>query len=229
MTMPPSHPDDELLASFQGGDLVGASASGVRDHISTCQRCAALIEELGTLRVALAELPDVAPPVPLQLIPPVRDVPARQPMGLAVRRLFAPLMAVGILLAVVGGVGVSGGLAGSLGSAAPARDITAGMFQTSGGEPGAPAGPTMGAAVPSSAGGATRESRPASPGADALGAGGRATDAGAGAGAGAGAPRAERVGAWPILVVLGVALAIGAAGLRATLGRRRAASSRPGS
>ncbi len=224
MTMPPSHPDDELLASFQEGDLAGASASGVRAHVSTCQRCAALIEELGTLRVALAELPDIAPPRPLQFIPPVRDAHARQPMGLVVRRLFAPLMAVGILLAVVGGVGVAGSLAGSLGSAAPARD-TAGTFQTLGAEPGATAGPTLGALVPSTTGGATRESRPASPGADALGAGGRSTDAGAGAGA----PRAERVGAWPILVVLGVALAIGAAGLRATLGRRRAASSRPGS
>ncbi len=225
MTMPPSHPDDELLASFQEGDLAGASASGVRDHVSTCQSCAALIEELGTLRVALAELPDIAPPRSLQFIPPVRDAHARQPMGLVVRRLFAPLMAVGILLAVVGGVGVAGSLAGSLGSAAPARDTAAGMFQTLGAEPGATAGPTLGALIPSTTGGATRENRPASPGADALGAEGRSTDAGAGAGA----PRAERVGAWPILVVLGVALLISAAGLRATLGRRRAASSRPGS
>ncbi|PZR61250.1 MAG: hypothetical protein DLM71_08775 [Chloroflexi bacterium] len=224
MTMPPPHPDDELLASFQDGDLAGAAAGGVRDHLSACQRCTAVIEELGTLRIALAELPDIAPPRPLRLIPPVGEAHARQPMGLVVRRLFAPLMAVGILLAVVGGVGVAGGLAvGSLESAAPARDTAADAFQTLGGEPGGPAGPTVGAAVPSSAGGATRESRPASPGADALGAGGRAT----GAGAGAGAPRAERVGAWPILIVLGVALLIGAAGLRATLGRRRPSSSRP--
>ncbi|MEX0710225.1 MAG: hypothetical protein WD116_03370 [Chloroflexota bacterium] len=110
MTMPnTSHPDDERLAACAGGDADAASDRALAEHVSACDRCAPIVDELTLLRVALATLPDLAPSRPLRLIPPVPSSAPRPigPLGW-LRRLAAPAMAAGAGLVVVGAVGMSG-------------------------------------------------------------------------------------------------------------------------
>jgi len=116
MTMPnTSHPDDERLAAYAGGDADATSDRALVAHLSGCDRCAPIVDELALLRGALALLPDLAPSRPLRLIPPVPDA-TPQPAGpLAwLRRLAAPAMAAGAGLALVGAVGLSGAISGTL-------------------------------------------------------------------------------------------------------------------
>lgn len=104
-----SHPDDERLAAYAGGDADAVSDRALAEHLSTCDRCAPVVDELTLLRVALAGLPDLAPSRPLRLIPPVApSAPqAAGPLGW-LRRLAAPAMAAGAGLVLVGAVGMSG-------------------------------------------------------------------------------------------------------------------------
>ena len=62
------HPDDELLAAFADGEETGAAT-----HVDTCDRCAALVHDLGMLRTSLADLPDIAPHRPLRYLPEVEE------------------------------------------------------------------------------------------------------------------------------------------------------------
>jgi hypothetical protein len=124
MTMPNAfHPDDERLAAYAGGDADAVSDRALVEHLSSCDRCPAIVEELTLLRRALAALPDLSPSRPLRLIPPV---PAAAPRAVGalpwLRRLAAPAMAAGAGLVLVGAVGMSG-LVGPFGAASAGRNL----------------------------------------------------------------------------------------------------------
>ena len=98
------HPDDELLAAYAGDAADALTDASLVAHLSGCERCRPLVDELSLLRGALAELPDLAPSRPLRLIPPVpAPVAAR---GSWLRRLTAPAMAAGAGLVLVGAIGI---------------------------------------------------------------------------------------------------------------------------
>lgn len=103
-----NHPDDERLSALAGRDPEAADDATLVAHVSSCDRCAELVRELGALRAALAELPDLAPPRPLRLLPPAEGAPAHDGLATWVRRLFAPALAAGTALALVGAVGTTG-------------------------------------------------------------------------------------------------------------------------
>jgi len=112
MTMQhPIHPDDERLAALAGGDPEVTSDTALRAHVDTCDQCAGVVRELGSLRTALAELPDLVPPRPLQLLPPVAEQKATARTGW-LRRLAGPAMAAGFALVVAGAIGTSGIVSG---------------------------------------------------------------------------------------------------------------------
>ena len=109
------HPHDERLAALAGGDPEAAADSALRAHVSPCDRCGPLLDELAVLRAALAELPDLVPGRRIQLIPPVPAETPRQGIAGWLRTLAGPVMAAGAGLALVGAVGLGslamGGLA----------------------------------------------------------------------------------------------------------------------
>ncbi len=117
------HPEEERLSALAGGDPEATGDVALRAHIETCDRCTTLVRELGELRVALAQLPDLAPSRPLQLIPPVPEpVPAG---GGWLRRLAAPAMAAGAAMVVIGAVGFGATALSRMGAAsgaAPAHE-----------------------------------------------------------------------------------------------------------
>lgn len=102
------HPDDERLAALAGDDPDVAADTELRSHVSACTQCRDLVDELATLRSALAELPDLVPSRRLQLLPPVAE--PRAARGGWMRRLAAPVMAGGFGLVLVGAIGTSGAL-----------------------------------------------------------------------------------------------------------------------
>ena len=110
------HPDDERLAALAGGDPDAAADAELSAHVDSCSRCSDFVDELATLRSALAELPDLVPSRRLQLIPPVAE-PRAAASGGFLRRLAAPVMAAGFGLVLVGAVGTSGILNWAAGSA----------------------------------------------------------------------------------------------------------------
>jgi hypothetical protein len=122
MTMPHPHPDDELLAAYAGGDADALADRALAAHLTACDRCRPLVDELSLLRGALAELPDLAPSRPLRLIPPV---PAALAGGSWLRRLTAPAMAAGAGLVLVGAIGV-GATGAFFGQAASVGDSLSG-------------------------------------------------------------------------------------------------------
>lgn len=115
----PNHPDDERLSALASGDTDATADARLTDHVSSCHRCTELVTELGALRAALSDLPDLAPPRPLQLLPPVEAAPAgaADRLGGWARRFFAPVLASGAALALVG----------TIGTAAPALSPMAGQ------------------------------------------------------------------------------------------------------
>ena len=120
MTMQFPHPDDERLAALAEHDPEALADASLGAHLSACDRCSTLVAELAALRLALADLPDLAPSRRLRLVPPVRE--ARRAGGFA-RRLFAPALAAGLLLSLAGGIGSFvtyqwGGMASSAGAPA---------------------------------------------------------------------------------------------------------------
>lgn len=104
-----THPDDERLAAYASADREALADRELTAHVSSCDRCRPMVDELAILRDALALLPDIAPSRPLRLIPPMAE-PAQHDRGALawLRRLAAPAMAVGVGLVLVGAVGVSG-------------------------------------------------------------------------------------------------------------------------
>jgi hypothetical protein len=104
-----THPDDERLAAFASADRDAVSDRELAAHIESCDRCRPIVDELTTLRAALALLPDLAPSRPLRLIPPVAEPSARPGGALPwLRRLAGPAMVAGAGLVLVGAVGASG-------------------------------------------------------------------------------------------------------------------------
>lgn len=111
-----SHPDDERLAAYAGGDADALNDRELVAHLSSCDRCRPLVDDLAMLLSALAALPDLAPSRPLRLIPPVL-APATPRAGAIgwLRRLAAPAMAAGAGLVLIGAIGVgSSGVVGDI-------------------------------------------------------------------------------------------------------------------
>lgn len=125
------HPADERLSALAAGDTEATSDATLNAHVTSCDRCADAVAELGVLRAALADLPDIAPHRPLRLLPPVEaEAPrAADRLGLWARRLFAPALTAGAALAMVGVVGTAlpslGGMAQSGGADSLASERTA--------------------------------------------------------------------------------------------------------
>ncbi len=213
-----NHPDDERLSALASADTDATADATLTAHVSSCDRCTQLVSELGVLRVALGDLPDLPPSRPLQLLPPVEADRAVDRLGGWARRFFAPVVAAGAALALVGTVG----------TAAPVLDQMA-----SGGAGGADSGAVQELLEPAESA-ASEEPTVGDAAAEAL-----ASDGGASAspvaaarstprardesGVGAdqdtdaeGAPVSSSEGRspWPMVLFVGVALMVGAAGLR---------------
>lgn len=112
------HPDDERLSALAAADDDARTDASLRAHVNACDRCRGVMGELTSLRTHLAALPDLAPPRPIRFVLPPRAV---APVGFAqlVRRLFAPALAAGTTLAIIGAVGFSTssmGLGGAAGA-----------------------------------------------------------------------------------------------------------------
>jgi hypothetical protein len=104
----PNHPDDERLSALAWGETDATADTSLTGHVAGCTRCTDLVIELGALRASLAELPDLAPSHPLRLLPPVETDASRvDRLGGWARRFFAPVLAAGAALALVGLVGTT--------------------------------------------------------------------------------------------------------------------------
>jgi hypothetical protein len=160
MTMPHPHPDDELLAAYAGGDADALADRGLAAHLTACDRCRPLVDELSLLRGALAALPDLVPSRPLRLIPPV---PAGSARGSWLRRLTAPAMAAGAGLVLVGaiGVGATGAIGGLFGQAASVGDNLSGAAASE--REGVPAGADSPSLAPEDTTGSVDNERSNSP------------------------------------------------------------------
>jgi hypothetical protein len=106
----PNHPAEERLAALASHETDATADDRLTSHVASCKRCTTIIDELGALRSALAGLPDVAPSRPLRLLPPVEAAPTPATGGFAgwARRFFAPVLATGAALALVGAIGTAG-------------------------------------------------------------------------------------------------------------------------
>jgi len=104
----PNHPHDERLSALASGDPEAVADSALSEHVASCLRCTDTVAELGALHAALAEMPDLQPHRPLQLLPPVPDTPARgDRVGGWARRFFAPMLTAGAAIAMVGFIGTA--------------------------------------------------------------------------------------------------------------------------
>lgn len=123
------HPDDERLSALAFRDTDATADASLTTHVSSCDRCTDLVNELGALRASLAELPDLQPHRPLRLLPEVAESPVGvDRFGGWARRFFAPLATAGAALAMVGLVGTAApalnGMASSAGGQADAAPST---------------------------------------------------------------------------------------------------------
>ena len=116
----PNHPNDERLSALASRDPEATADSALSDHVASCHRCADTVAELGALRASLAELPDLRPHRPLQLVPPVTEPSPSRVDGVGgwARRFFAPVLTAGAALAMVGLVGTTAPLLGGMASQA---------------------------------------------------------------------------------------------------------------
>ena len=151
MTMPHPHPDDERLAAYAGADRDALTDTALVEHLSSCDRCRPMVDELSLLRGALAELPDLAPSRPLRLIPPVPAPATTANRGSWLRRLTAPAMAAGAGLVLVGaiGVGATGAVGNFFGQAASGVFANVGDNLSAAGESQREGVPAAGADSPS--------------------------------------------------------------------------------
>jgi hypothetical protein len=145
----PNHPHDERLSALASGEAEATADAELTAHVTSCIRCTGLIDELGALRAVLAELPDVAPTRPLRLLPPVEAAPASAAdrLGGWARRFFAPVLASGAALALVGVIGtaapsfseMASGQGGGTDGAATVQEEAAGAAASDAAAGGAPA------------------------------------------------------------------------------------------
>jgi hypothetical protein len=129
------HPHDERLAALASDDPEVAGDTALRAHVSACDRCGLMLAEMSALRTALAELPDLVPSRPLQLLPPTPEPAASGAGSGLLRRLWGPFMVAGAGLVLVGAIGLSGGTE-SLMQGMSAEDAGApGDFETMSSDP----------------------------------------------------------------------------------------------
>ncbi|MGI8999819.1 MAG: hypothetical protein ACR2GO_08950 [Candidatus Limnocylindria bacterium] len=103
-----NHPDDEHLSALASHETDATADATLTTHVSSCDRCTELVSELRALRTALADLPDVQPSRPLRLLPPVEaQASGVDRLGGWARRFFAPVLAAGAAVAMVGVVGTA--------------------------------------------------------------------------------------------------------------------------
>lgn len=221
-----THPDDERLSAHASGETDADERASITLHLAACTRCQSIVSDLRAIQTALAELPDLAPPRPLRLLPAIE--PATEPAGDRltgwVRRVFAPVLTAGAALALVGVVGtalpaVDGMGAGAQGGAA--EDATTLRMGASD----APAAAELAPDAEASDGAAlfeTETTEEADSGVDPA----QQNDGGT---AQAGDPADDRVSdaslpaersPWPMVLFTGVALMIGAVALRWILAPR---------
>jgi hypothetical protein len=98
-----NHPDDERLSALASQEADAMADAALTAHVASCPQCTTMVDELTVLTANLAALPDVAPNRPLRLVPEVTHGADR--LGTWVRKVFAPVMAAGTALALVGMVG----------------------------------------------------------------------------------------------------------------------------
>lgn len=119
MTMDPQlHPEDERLSELAARDGDAAGDAVLVAHVDACDRCRSVVHDLALLRSQLAQLPDLAPARPIRIVLPPREPAPAERVAATVRRLFAPLVAAGATLALVGAVGLGSLGPGGAGSAA---------------------------------------------------------------------------------------------------------------
>jgi hypothetical protein len=106
MMDPVQHPDDERLSAFAAGDEDQRRDSTLRAHVESCERCHPIVDELRLMVGHLRAMPDLAPPRPIRIVLPERRSAAHGGLVELVRRLFAPALAAGATLALVGAVGL---------------------------------------------------------------------------------------------------------------------------
>lgn len=150
------HPDDALLSALAFRDTDATADASLTTHVSSCDRCTDLVNELGALRASLAELPDLQPHRPLRLLPEVAESPVGvDRFGGWARRFFAPLATAGAALAMVGLVGTAlpalNGMASSAGGQADTAASTMAGGEAAAEAPEAAPEPSaaLGAAAPS--------------------------------------------------------------------------------
>ena len=163
--MQPNHPDDERLAALAASETDAVVDSSLVTHVAGCPRCGPMVDDLRTLRSALAELPDITPSRPLRFLPVLPEA-SRQRLGWLglLRGLTTPAMAVAVVLILVGAIGTMGGGLGSLGSAGAAPvsgDLNAAAGRASGAP--VPAAQQPGASKSREGSGATSAPTPALP------------------------------------------------------------------
>lgn len=202
------HPDDERLSALASRDAEATGDAALASHVSSCARCTDLVDELGALRMSLANLPDLRPHRTLRLVPPVADSPAAGGTAGWIRRIFGPALIAGATLAMVGLVGTATPTLDGMASEAQQ------VFQD--------AGTSLEAAArEAGADGAGRDDDAPATGNAAI----EAAEGEGGAAAGEGAVDVERGetldgdlpaerSPWPMVLFTGVALMIGAALLR---------------
>ena len=232
-----NHPDDERLSALASRDTDATADATLTAHVTSCDRCTELVNELGLLRVALADLPDLRPSRSLQLVPPVEADHAVDRLGGWARRFFAPVLVSGAALVLVGVIGTaspaitgmaSSGQAGSAPSPAHEEAATAASEATASDHV---ALPSIAAAAPGYAEGgdaSTRDTATAEPSAEAD------TFASGGELAAAGEPGTDSAeqdetantlvessrSPWPMVLFAGVALIVGALLMRWILAPR---------
>ena len=117
------HPDDERLSALASRDADATADAALASHVESCARCTDLVAELGALRMSLAELPDLRPHRPLQLVPPVAAQSSADGAAGWIRRFFAPALAAGAALAMVGLVGTAAPALDGMASGGISQDV----------------------------------------------------------------------------------------------------------
>ena len=206
----PNHPDDERLAALASSDDDATADASLNSHVAACVQCTEVVGDLRGLQTSLGELPDIAPPRPLRLIPPVEASEPAAGAGAWIRRLFAPVMTAGGALVLAGVVGTAvpalDGMAASGGGDAAIEVFTASDAVDDGAAAGgAPAAQESAASGDGTTTGSGQEESE-----------GRSTDLDESGGSGLPAERSP----WPMVLFTGVALMVGIALLRWILAPR---------
>lgn len=110
----PDHPQPERLSALSSGDADALGDPTLAAHVRECAECTDTVDDLGRLRSALGDLPDLLPHRPLQLLPPVPETTASAGRSGWLRRLAAPVLAAGAGLVLVGSVGIGATLLGGM-------------------------------------------------------------------------------------------------------------------